>query len=185
GARAGAPVRARDVDDIRERLHAAGRDQADARLGDELDRDGRIRADLAQVEDELREILDRVDVVVRRRRDQRHAGLRMPEPRDLRRHLVAGQLAALAGLRALRDLDLQLVGERRVLGRDAEAAGGDLLDPRVAVGSEALRILAALAAVRARLEAVEGLRDRLVRLGGEGAVGHAAAREAADDRLGG
>ena len=66
----------------------------------------------AQVEDQLREILDRVDVVVRRRRDQRDAGLRVAQPRDLLGHLVRRELAALAGLRALRDLDLQLVGER-------------------------------------------------------------------------
>ena len=49
------------------------------------------------------------------------------------RHLVAGELAALAGLGALGHLDLQLVGVGQVLGRDAEAARGDLLDLRVLV----------------------------------------------------
>ena len=36
-------------------------------------------------------------------------------------HLVAGELTALAGLGALGNLDLQLVGVDQVLGRDAEA----------------------------------------------------------------
>ena len=122
-ARAGAAVGAGDVDDVGERLHDAGRDEPDARLGDELHRDTSASGvHLPEVEDELREVLDRVDVVVRRRRDQRHARLGVPQPRDLGRDLVAGELAALARLRALRDLDLQLLREDRVLGRDAEAA---------------------------------------------------------------
>ncbi len=51
--------------------------------------------------------------------------------------LVAGQLAAFAGLCALRHLDLQLVGVDQVVGGDAEAAAGDLLDgaaAQIAVG---------------------------------------------------
>ena len=66
-ARAGAAVRAGDVHGVGERLHDAGSHEADAALGDELDRDGRIRVHLLEVEDELRQVLDRVDVVVRRR----------------------------------------------------------------------------------------------------------------------
>jgi molybdopterin-guanine dinucleotide biosynthesis protein A len=59
---------------------------------------------LVQVIDELREVLDRVDVVVRRRRDERHAGLGAAQVGDVGRDLGAGELAALAGLGALRDL---------------------------------------------------------------------------------
>jgi len=54
--------------------------------------------------------------VVGRRRDQPDARLRVAQARDLRAHLVAGQLAALARLGALRHLDVELVGERAVLG---------------------------------------------------------------------
>ena len=61
------PSRAGDVHDVGQRLHDAGRHEADAALGDELDRDGGLRVHLLQVEDELGEVLDRVDVVVRRR----------------------------------------------------------------------------------------------------------------------
>src|SRR5207245_9409125 len=99
--------------------------------------------------------------------------------------LVAGELAAFARLRALRDLDLELPRERQVLGRVAEASRGDLLDARGPLGAEAGGILSALAAVRLRAQPVEGDRDRLVRFRRERAVRHAAAREAADDRLDG
>ena len=122
--------------------------------------------------------------MVRRRRDQRDAGLGVAKPGDLGSHLVTRELAALARLRALCDLDLELVGERRVLGRDAEPAGGDLLDPAVALVAEARRVLAAFAGVRRAAEPVERDRDRLVRLRGQRPVGHGAAGEAAHDRLG-
>ena len=113
------------------------------------------------------------------------AGLRAAQPRDLLGHLVRGDLAALAGLRALGDLDLELLRGRRVLRGDAEPPRGDLLDLRVALVAVAGRILAALAAVRARAEPVERDRDRLVRLGRERAVRHRAAGEPAHDRLDG
>ena len=84
--------------------------------------------DALQVVDELREIFDGVDVVVRRRADEQDAGLRVAQTGDQAGDLVAGKLAALAGLGALRDFDLDLFGVGEVLGGDAEAAGGDLLD---------------------------------------------------------
>src|SRR5439155_13239519 len=87
-------------------------------------------------------------------------------------------------LRALRDLDLELVREDRVLGSDTEPAGGDLLDPAVALVTEAGRILAALARVRARAEAVERDRNRLVRLRRQRPLGHGPARDTAHDRPG-
>ena len=95
---------AADLDDVGVGLCDAARDDADAGLGDELDAHARVGVDLVQVVDELREVFDRVDVVVRRRRDERHARLGAPQVGDVRRHLLAGQLAALAGLGALRDL---------------------------------------------------------------------------------
>jgi len=58
--------------------------------------------------------------------DQRNARYRVAQPRDQRRDLVGGQLAAFAGLRALRDLDLELVRAHEVLGRDPEPARRDL-----------------------------------------------------------
>src|SRR6185503_10640245 len=103
---------------------------------------GRVRA--AQVVDQLLEVLDRVDVVVRRRRDQADARRRVAQPGDVVVDLVAGQLAALAGLGALRHLDLQAVGVDEVVRRDAEAARGDLLDRGTTLVAEAARVLPAL-----------------------------------------
>ena len=125
---AGAAVVAGDQHMVGVRLRDAGGDRADADLRDELHRDARLRIRAAEVVDQLLQILDRVDVVVRRRRDQPDAGRRQPHAGDVAVDLVPGQLAALARLRALRHLDLQLVGIREVVRVDAEAARGDLLD---------------------------------------------------------
>ena len=151
---AGAAVVAGDQDVVGVGLRDAGGDRADADLGDELDRHRAARVRAAQVVDQLLEVLDRVDVVVRRRRDQADARRRVADPADVLVDLVAGQLAALAGLGALGHLDLQLVGVDEVVDRHAEAARGDLLDRRAAqvavgVGREAARVLPALARVRA------------------------------------
>ena len=72
--------------------------------------------------DELREVLNRVDIVMRRRADEPNAGGGMPHLRYPWVDLVAGKLAALAGLGALRHLDLQLIGVDKVLTGDAKAA---------------------------------------------------------------
>ncbi len=95
--------------------------------------------------------------------------------------LRARQLAALAGLRALGHLDLQLVGVDEVVDRDAEAPRGDLLDRRAALVVVALRVLAALARVRLAADRVHRDREVLVRLARQRAEAHRAGREALDD----
>ena len=185
---AGAAVVARDEHDVGVRLRDAGGDGADADLGHELHVDAGARVGVLQVVDELGEVLDRVDVVVRRRRDQPDAGRRVPRPGDPGIDLVARELAALAGLGALGDLDLEVVGVHEVLARDPEAARGHLLDGAAAqvavrVRHVALGVLASLAGVRAAPEAVHRDRERLVSLGGDRPVGHRAGREALHDRL--
>ena len=141
----------------------------------------RVRA--LEVEDELLEVFDRVDVVVRRRRDEPDAGGRVPRARDPRVDLRRRQLTALAGLRALRELDLDVVGLREVQARHAEASGGDLLDRAAALGVEQpVDVLAALAGVRLAADAVHRDRERLVRLLRDRAVAHRAGREALHDR---
>ena len=172
------------------RLGDAGRDGADADFGDELHAHARVAVGVLQVVDELREIFDRVDVVVRRWRDEADAGGGAAGLGDRRIHLGAGQLAAFAGLRALGHLDLDFLGVGEVFARDAEAAGGDLLDGgvfRITVGhrDEARGIFAAFAGVGLAADAVHRDRERLVRLGGDGAVGHGAGLEALHDRLDG
>src|SRR6185369_4318804 len=208
---AGAAVVAGDGDVVRFALGHARRDRADADLGHELHRDGRLRVRVLEVVDELREVFDRIDVVVRRRRDELHSRSRVAYLGDVLRYLAAGELATLAGLRPLCDLDLQHLGAREVLGGDAEAAGSDLLDlrlERVALaefdvgfhpalaqaghqrfarldGRVTAPVLAAFARVRPAADAVHGDRERGVRLGRDRAERHRAGGEALHDLGGG
>ena len=85
--------------------HARG-DGADSQLGDELHADARVLVGVLEVVDQLLEVLDRIDVVVRRRRDETHPGCRVPHLGDPRVYFVARQLAALSRFRALSNLYL-------------------------------------------------------------------------------
>ena len=88
-AGAGAAVVAGDQHDVCFRLADPGRNGADPDLGDELDVHARRRVGVLEIVDQLLEILDRVDVVVRRRADQADARRGVPGPGDPRVHLVA------------------------------------------------------------------------------------------------
>src|SRR5207302_9241889 len=179
---------------------------AHSHFRDELHRDGRGGIRVLQVVDQLRQVLDRVDVVVWRRRDQLHAGSRVADLGDVVGDLAPGQLPAFAGLRALGDLDLDLLRARKIFGRHAEAPRGDLLDlglehvafaqfdvARDAVRSEAraqrlagfhrrvtLAVLAALAGVRLPADAVHRHRERGVRFDRDRTVRHGAGRKTLD-----
>ena len=112
-------------------------DRAHAHLGHQLHGDFGFGVGALQIVDQLGQILDGVDIVVGRRRDERYAGCRVPQPRDLFGDLVARELASLARLGPLGHLDLQHPRVGQVLDRHAEAGAGHLLDSaveRVAVG---------------------------------------------------
>ena len=175
----------RDEDDVGVGLGHAGRDGADTGGGDELHADLGARVDLLEVVDQLRQVLDGIDVVVRRRRDERHAGHAVAELCDQSGDLVAGELAAFAGLRALGHLDLDLGSAGEVFGRDTEAAGRDLLDGGVAFRAVARRVFAAFAGVRLAADLVHRDGEALVGLGRKRAEGHAGRGEAAADVLDG
>src|SRR3569623_1735605 len=82
--------------------------------------------------------------------------------------LVAGKLTALAGLRALRHLDLELIGVDEIIHRHAAAAGGHLFDRAAAgiaigVAPEARFVFPALAGIGTASDAVHRDRQRFVR----------------------
>ena len=138
--------------------------------------------------DELRHVLDGVDIVVRRRADEAHAGGGVAHGGDDLVDLPPGQLAPFSGLGALDDLDLQLVGVREVLDRYPEAPGGHLLDGRalgIAIGFRrpARGVLAPFPGVRFATQAIHGDREGLVGLGRDGAIAHGAGGEALYDVL--
>ncbi len=114
---AGAAGVAGDDDEVGVGLGDARGDRADAAAGDQLDADGGARVDALEVVDELGEVFDGVDVVMRRRRDERDAGLRVTQTRDEAGDLVAGELAAFAGLGSLRDFDLESLRRGRGIRR--------------------------------------------------------------------
>ena len=142
-----------------------------------------LRIGALQVVDQLRQILDRIDVVVRGRGDQADAGCCEAYCRDLFADLVAGQFAALAGLGALGHLDFDLTRIGEVMGGHAEAAAGNLLHRTRAFAAEALDLFATFAA--AALAADAGHRDRecFVGLARQGAEGHRARGEAAQQAV--
>src|SRR3981189_1887922 len=139
-----------------------------------------------------------------RRRDQLHAGSRVADLGDVVGDLAPGQLPAFAGLRALGDLDLDLLRACKIFGRHAEAPRGDLLDlglehvafaqfdvARDAVRTEpraqrlaglhrrvTLAVLAPLAGVRLPADAVHRHRERGVRFDRDRTVRHGACRKA-------
>mmetsp|Transcript_19513 Transcript_19513/g.65512 ORF Transcript_19513/g.65512 Transcript_19513/m.65512 type:complete len:933 (-) Transcript_19513:1998-4796(-) len=176
-----AAVAAGDHDVVRLGLGHARGDHADAHLGDELHGDARVDVGRLEVVDELGEVLDGVDVMVRRRRDEADTRRGAARLADELRHLVARELAALAGLGALGHLDLELVRVGKVVGGDAEAARGDLLDCRPALVGKAQGVLAALARVRLAAQRVHRLGERLVGLRADGPEGHGPRGEALDD----
>ena len=183
---AGAAVVPGDEDLVGPALGDARGDGAHAREGAELHRDAGAGVGALEVEYQLGEVLDRVDVVVRRRRDEAHAGRGLAHLGDPRVDLLAGQVAALARLGALRHLDLDLGRRDQVAARHAEAPGRDLLD-RGARGVPvrarrlARRVLPSLAAVGAAVQAVHGHGETLVLLAGDRSVAHRAGVEASHD----
>jgi len=67
GRGAGAALEACNGDVVGARLRDARGHRADADFGNQLDRDLTVRIDVLEVVDQLRQILDRIDVVMRRR----------------------------------------------------------------------------------------------------------------------
>ena len=118
----GAATVSGDMDVVGVSLGDSCRDRADAELRDQFDADGRARIDALQIVNQLRQVLDAVDIVMRRRTNERDSRLRVAQPGDEFGNLVAGELPALARLRALSNLDLQLLGVRQIFGGHAEAS---------------------------------------------------------------
>src|SRR5207253_11517448 len=103
----------------------------------ELEADRLAAGELAQPYDEIQQLERGVERRMPRRREAIHPDRHAARLGDLRRHLGARQHAAVAGLGALRDLDLDHLdlGGARLL--------GELFRVELAVGSAAAEIAAA------------------------------------------
>ena len=147
---AGATAVAGDEHNVGMRFRDAGSYRSNTDLRNQLHGNPRLRIRILQVVDQLREIFDRIDVVVRRRRNQADAGNRMPQARDDIVHFVTGELAALARLRALRHLDLQFFRIDQIVRGHAKAGGSDLLDRAAAPVAVGIFLIALLRLRRLR-----------------------------------
>ena len=160
--------------------HAAG-NGADAGGGHQFDCDLRLLVGALQVVDQLGQILDGINVVVGRRRDQRDAGGGAAGFRHAVRHLGSGQVPALPGRGPLGHFDLDFFGGKQVFPCHAEAPGGHLLDGGIKGSAVPHGQFPALAAVAFAAQVIHGLGHTFVGLLGDGAVAHGPGAEAAHD----
>src|SRR5690606_7853772 len=136
-----------------------------------------------EVIDQLRQVFDGIDVMVRRRRNQRHAGHGVAQSSNQAVDLATGQLTTLARLGTLGDLDLQHFAVDQVFRGYAETAGGHLLDLRTLVSAVTGRVFTTLTGVGATAYTVHRLGDGFVGLWRQCAEGDARGIEAREDRL--
>src|SRR6266446_4876025 len=174
-----------DGDDVRACLCNARGNDANARARYELHADARSRIHGAQIVNQLREIFDAVNVVMRRGRNQRSPGGGMPDARNVLADLPRRQLAALTRLRALRHLDFELFGVYEVIGSDSKPSGGDLFDFVRGSRLEAklVGIFTAFARITPATELIHRQRQRAMCLRAERAKGHRLRAKALNDGL--
>jgi len=161
-------------------------DHAHALLAHKLDAHTGPGIRTLEVIDQLRQIFNGVDVVVRWWRHQTNASRAVAALCNVGIDFPASQLATFSRLCTLCHLDLDLLGVCEVLCRHTEAAGSHLLDGRagrttVLHNFKALRIFTALSSVRLAAQPVHCNGQRGMCLHGNRAVGHGACSEALDD----
>ena len=182
----GSAVVACDEDDVGVRLGDTSGDGSDSNFGDELHVDAGARVGVLQVMDQLSEVFDRVDVMVRRRETSPTPGSGVANFGNPWIDLGAREFAPFAGLSALRNLDLDLVGIDEVFAGDAEAAGRDLFDGGAFAVTilhrfKAFWIFATFTGVRLAADTVHRDGEGLVGFLRNGAVGHRTGLEALSD----
>ena len=96
--RACAAIMSADGNDVGTGLCHSSGDDADPRSRNKFHSDAGTRVHRAQIVNQLRQIFDAVDIVMRRRRNQRRARHGMPNARDVRSNFARGKLTTLAGL---------------------------------------------------------------------------------------
>ena len=162
------------------------RNSPDSDCADQLHVYPRTIVCASEVVDQLGEILDRIDVVVRGRRNEPDPRRRVPGFRDPRVHLGPRKLPSFTGLGTLGHLDLNVGGIDQVIAGHPEAPTRDLLDcASTLVVTQPLRRLSALTGVGTPAESIHRNRHRLVRLRREGTVAHRTGVESSENHLDG
>src|SRR5665648_1029565 len=177
--RARAPAKAVEVHVVGTGVDDAGGDRGDVVHGRDLHSHRLVAGGFLDRVDQLAQVLDRVDVVMRRRRDGVRAARDAAGGGDVLVDLLAGQMAADARLGALPDLDLHGGAAVEVLRVHAEAPRGHLHDHVVLV-REQVGVQAALAGVHEDAAALGGPRQGAVHVERHRSVAH---RREDDGRL--
>src|SRR5262245_54338618 len=113
-------------------LGHALRNGSDADFGDELYANAGVMIGVFEIMDQLRQIFDGIDIMVRRRRNQTHAWSRVTHLGDPWIDFSARQLATFSRLCTLGHLDLQFPRLRQVITRHAKSPRSNLLDCAIA-----------------------------------------------------
>ena len=100
-----------------------------------LDGNSRIFITVLQIINELCQILDRVNIMMWRRRDQADTRCRMTSFGNPRINLSARKVATFTRLCTLCHLDLDLLCTDQITGGNTETSGSHLLDRRTAIHS--------------------------------------------------
>ena len=159
-----------------------------AHFGHKLHRDTGLRVRITQIVNELGQVFDRVNIMMRRRRNQRNIRNRVTDTRHELVHLVSRQLATFTRLCTLRHLDLQILCMAEIVNRYAKAARSNLTDCRatdiaVCRRSIAVWVFTTFTAVAHGSDAVHGNSNRFVGFRAQGAKAHGTSDKVMDNRF--
>ncbi len=134
-----------------------------------------------QVVNQLGQILDGVNVVMGRGRDEGHTRCGIPGFGDPGIHFFARKVTAFAGLGSLRHFDLDLLCRHQVFTRHAKAAGCHLLDGGIALRTIPFRHFTAFTGVGFTAQTVHRNGHALVGFAGNRTIGHGTGLEPLHD----
>ena len=167
-------------------LGNTGRNRTDTDFRHELHGNTGLRVGVVQVVNELSQVFDGVNIVMRRRRNERNIRDGVTHTGHKFVHLAGRELTAFTGLCALSHLNLQILGMTEIVDRDTETARCNLADGGTAnftvrPRSIAIRVFTTFTAVAHGSHAVHGDSDGFVSFGAQGAKAHGARDKVLDD----
>ena len=179
-------IMTRDENDVGVSLGNTGCNRTDTDFGHELHRNTSLRVGVVQVVNELSQVFDGVNIVVRRRRNERHIRDRVTHASHKFIHLTSRELTTFTWLCTLSHLDLQILSVTEIVDRHTETTRSDLANSRatdftVRSRSIAIRVFTTFTAVAHGTHAVHGDSDGFVSFRAQGAKAHSASDKVLDD----
>ena len=186
--RTGTAVIAGYQDDLGSRLGYTGCDRSHTGFGYQFYRDSCLGVGIFQIIDQLRQILNGINVVMRGRRDQGHTGCGVSGLGDPGIYLSSGQMSALTGFCSLCHLDLNLLCTYQVTAGNTKTSTGYLLDCGTTVQSvrsdgQTIQVLTAFTGIALAVQMIHGDGHGLMSLLGYGTVGHGTGLESGHNGL--